>query len=214
MNCQKEIGSLLRTKIGKKLGFEKNEIQNFLKATNQTNTSDTDYKSLDLDSFQIVSEPHHYAILEYFKLNDMSSKPADIASQLSLKVSVVNDSLRRLNEVGLLKKIENGFTPTNSSNSSILKIGTSKAHREQQCQILETAIHALTSIPIELRSQSSMTMAIDSKRLNEAKELIKNFRRDMGRFLSNSDQLDSVYQLSISLYPLTITKKTTNQKEK
>lgn len=80
---------------------------------------------------------------------------------------------------------------------------TSKAHREHQKQILEGAIDALENTSIEVRSQSSMTIAIDTNNLDAAKELIKNFRREMGRLLSSSSQLDEVYQLSISLYPLT-----------
>lgn len=203
MNYQIEIGPNLRSKIGQKLGFESKEIQSILKPTSQAHTTDKDYNPHNLEVFQIIAEWQHYAILEYFKLTNANLKPAIIASHLGLKTSVVNESLRRLTEVGLLKKIGTEFAPVDESSSSVLNTATSKAHREQQVQILEGAIDALKNTPIENRSQSSMTMAIDSRKLPEAKELIKNFRRDIGRLLSSSKQLDSVYQLSVSLYPVT-----------
>ena len=58
---------------------------------------------------------------------------------------------------------------------------------------------------MERRDQTSMTMAIDTKLLPQAKEKIKKFRRDMDRLLQSSDTKDEVYHLSVSLYPVTKT---------
>jgi len=201
LNYQIEIGSKLREKIGQKLGFDQEAIESWLRPATYVKTIDKNYTSHELEVFQVVAEWQHYAILEYFKLSDASHKPSDIAARLGLKVATVNESLRRLLEVGLLKKNEKGFLLMDESSSSVLTTETSKAHREQQHQILEGAIEALEKTPVDFRSQSSMTMAIDSKKIPEAKELIKNFRRDIGRLLSSSSNLDKIYQLSISLYP-------------
>lgn len=126
---------------------------------------------------------------------------------------VTEVAIKRLIETGLISKPGKRFQLRETSSSSILSSATSKAHREQQKQILEGAIEALDQIPIEYRSQSSMTMAIDKDRLEEAKELIKTFRRDLGKFLSASKNLNEVYQLSVSLYPVTkLTTKTGDKK--
>jgi len=111
--------------------------------------------------------------------------------------------LARLQRAGLVQRKDGRLIPCDESSSSILNIPTSRAHRNQQRQILEKAIDALELEPIKRRSQSSMTFAIDSTKIDEAKELIKKFRRDLGRFLSASENLDEVYHLSISLYPVT-----------
>ncbi len=203
MSNQIEVGPNLRSKIGLKLGFEEIEIQTWLKPASLQNTFDKNYTNHELGIFQVISEWQHYAILEYFKLKNISSKHASIAANLDLKLSVVNESLQRLIAVGLLQQTDAGYRPSDEFSSSVLTVSTSKAHREQQAQILEGAIDALKVTPFELRSQTSMTMAIDSRKLPKAKELIKNFRRDIGRLLSSSKSLDSVYQLSVSLYPVT-----------
>lgn len=207
LGYQKEMGARLRLKLGKKLGFEKSEIESWLKPAVHSKTANQDYAEHSLHVFQVVSEWQHYAILEYFKLQDHEHDPKVIAEALGLSLKNTKESLQRLTEAGLLVKTQNGFEPAEESSSSILNVATSKAHREQQKQILEGAIDALENVPIEYRSQSSITMAIDCEKLDEAKELIKNFRRDLGRLLSTSSNLTDVYQLSVSLYPVTKIKK-------
>ncbi len=202
---QKNVGSKLRKILAQKLGFESAEISGWLFPAAQENTSDKAYAGHSVEVFQVVSEWQHYAILELFKLKDFILSPQEIAKRIGISVAVAKDSLNRLKETGLLYYDEKKkhLLPSEDSSSSIPNIATSKSHREQQKQILEGAIDALQTTPIERRSQSSVTMAIDTKKLEEARQLIKNFRRDMGRLLSSSKNLNEVYQLSISLYPVT-----------
>lgn len=213
LNHQKEIGSRLRLKLGKKLGFEKKDIESWLKPATNSKTINSNYAEHSMQVFQLISEWQHYAILELFKIQGIDHSPKTIAKSLGLSLKKTQQSLKRLMEAGLLVKTKNGVEPCDESSSSILTTATSKAHREQQKQILEGAIDALDKVPIERRSQSSMTMAIDSQKIDEAKELIKNFRRDMGRLLITSTELDEVYQLSISLYPVTQLKNNQGEEE-
>lgn len=205
---QKKVGDSLRMKIGQRLGFNEEEMIFLLnKPEAQQAIPDSQFNEHNLATFQVISEWQHYAILEYFKLKGASSSPNDIAEHFGLKLSIVNESLGRLISVGLLQKIGNKFSPTDESSSSILQTATSKAHREQQKQILEGAINALDHFPVELRSQSSMTMAINPNKLPEAREVIKRFRREMMALLENDPELTDVYQLSVSLYPLSVKNK-------
>ncbi|MDZ4678677.1 MAG: DUF4423 domain-containing protein [Oligoflexia bacterium] len=205
INQQKSIGVRLRKTLAKKLGFEVNEIASWLMPAAQEKTSDKEYSQHGVEVFQIVSEWQHYAILELFKLKEFTFSFEEVAQWLGISLNEARKSIKRLQDAGLLKFGQElkEWLPSESSSSSILSIATSKAHREQQKQILEGGIDALKMVPIEKRSQSSMTMAIDTKKLTEAKQLIKTFRRDMGRLLASGKSLDEVYQLSISLYPVT-----------
>ena len=76
------------------------------------------------------------------------------------------------------------------------------ARRKLQTQILEKAKLAIENTPITERDQSSITMAIDSNKIPEAKERIKQFRRDLCDFLKDSPNQNRVYHLSLSLYPV------------
>jgi len=196
LNEKKTIGKNLRRNLTKKLGFDDHEFENW---------SDKKYTKHSLEVFQIVSEQQHYAILELFKLKGFSGTPKEISHLLDIDISKARESLMRLRETGLLKRHANTrkWMPSEDSSSSILSVATSKAHRDQQKQILEGAISALSDIPIEWRSQSSITVAIDTYKLDEAKQLIKKFRREIASLLTSSENRNEVYQLSISLYPVT-----------
>jgi uncharacterized protein (TIGR02147 family) len=77
------------------------------------------------------------------------------------------------------------------------------ARKSLQRQILTKALAALDDVPIENRDQSSMTLAIDSSKLNEAKKMLKKFRRDFTKHLQESKIRNHVYHLSLSFYPVT-----------
>lgn len=197
-------GYKLREKLAKKLGFDPNDMMNPL---TYQKTGDANYINHNLELFSIISDWQHYAILELIKLSkykDSVSK-ASISRDLCLSQNKVDQAIERLVQMNLISVNEEKGTITNNeeSSSSILQVDTSKAHRNQQKQILEKAIDALDSIPVERRSQSSMTIAIDKEKLPEAIDMIKDFRRKLARFLSESSDLNDVYHLSVSLYPVT-----------
>lgn len=206
LSYQKPLGQTLKMKLAKKLGFTDAEIETIVKGV-FANTRDADYESHNLEVFHIISEWQHYAILELFKLKGFQPTPIEIGKRLGIDRKLALESLNRLKEVGMVKlnKKTKKLELESESSSAILSQDTSKAHRNQQQEILEGAIDALHNIPVEHRSQTSMTMAVDLDKLPEAKELIKEFRRNMGRLLSSGAELNEVYQLSISLYPLTKT---------
>jgi uncharacterized protein (TIGR02147 family) len=72
-----------------------------------------------------------------------------------------------------------------------------------QRQLLMKALSTLESIPLEERDHSSMTMAIDTRKLKQAKEKIRRFRRELSGYLTRVDERDAVYALTIALFPLT-----------
>jgi transcriptional regulator with XRE-family HTH domain len=205
---QKEVGPRLQKKLAPIIGISESELEAIGSA--EARIADRDYQAHSIEAFKVISSAHHYAILELFKLTNFEPTPKAIASRLGLTVTETQNSLRRLVHVGLLRKDSAGrLVPIDDSSSSILAVATSKAHRDQQREILDGAITALESIPLEFRSQSSMTMAVDVARLDEARALIKKFRRQLDRLMSASSNLNEVYQLSISLYPVSMSQKIT-----
>jgi uncharacterized protein (TIGR02147 family) len=73
--------------------------------------------------------------------------------------------------------------------------------KRRQKQILEKALEALENDPIETRSMTGMTMAIDPSKIPEAKKLISEFNRKMSKFLETGKKSE-VYELQISLFSL------------
>ncbi|MDD0854691.1 TIGR02147 family protein [Halobacteriovorax sp. GB3] len=166
------------------------------------------FKELTLDLFEVLSDWYHFAILELMNVSSFSTDPAWIARTLGLTVSEVNISISRLQKLEMLKIDEDGKWhdltggKTNLGDPSL----TNQAFKRYQRKILKLSEKSLEDTPIQYRDHSGTTMAIDSSKIPEAKELIKEFRRKMGKLLTGKNE-DQVYQLQISLYPLSDIKK-------
>ncbi len=205
LNYQKLLGEKLKTKLAAKVGLSTFEIDSLsIPYKSAWAIHDADYKVYNLELFEVISGWHHYAILELFKIKGFVPNPREISKRLAIPEVEAKLALKRLEGVGLLTLDARGSLVTvDDSSSSIQTVQTSQAHRNQQKEILEGAIEAIEKTPIEKRSQSSMTLAVDTENLDKARLLIKKFRRELGRLLSHSENLDEVYQLSVSLYPVT-----------
>lgn len=214
---KRPLGPRTISRFGARLGLSPDQVQRFIEngkskrargAHSSAELQDralADYQQLTLDTFQIISDWYHYAILELMKLKSFEPNPKWIAKTLGIKQSQVQIAIERLQRVELLH-IQPDGTWVDQSGGRSTTVGnpfTATAFRNLQRQVLEGALEALEEIPMERRDQSSMTIAVHSERLAEAKEKIKAFRREMSDLLTFGPGPDEVYQLSVSLYPLT-----------
>ena len=74
--------------------------------------------------------------------------------------------------------------------------------RHFQKQILEKSIESLERDPLMERDITSITIAINEDKIEEAKKEIKKFRMKMSEFLSEGPKT-RVYNLGVHLIPLT-----------
>jgi uncharacterized protein (TIGR02147 family) len=165
-----------------------------------------DFEIIKADHFRLISDWHHYAILECATLTDFEPSARWIANRLSISEERAKTGLERLTRLGLLKIDKNGQVISVAQEhytSGILQTVPSTAHTEHERQVLEGALVALDKFSTERRHQSSMTIAIPESRLKEARDRIRKFRRELTAQLQRRGKRDSVYQLSISFYPLT-----------
>ena len=194
-------------KLGFALGLTIHEIQHFQETkSNQTEKAQQQaaYQQLTIDQFSIMSDWYHYAILELIKIEGFPHTTHDFARALGITKSEANIAVERMFRVGLLEEVEgrlkeiNGGFATNISGNL-----TSAGSKKLQKQILEQSIEALMTLPTDVRNHTSMTMAIDPKLLPEAIERIKKFRRELSEFLETQGTPTEVYQMSLSLFPIT-----------
>jgi hypothetical protein len=161
-------------------------------------------QKIELDTFAIISDWYHFAILELTRVKSFRPDPNYIAKVLGVSRTQVEIAMGRLERVGLLKiegkrwidMTNNGFA------TNIHDDLTTEAARRLQKQILEKSIQALEDIPIAERDHTSMTMAIHSGDLKKAKNKIRRFRRELCKQLERNPNPTHVYHLNISLYPV------------
>ncbi len=163
-----------------------------------------DFANLELEKFAVISDWYHFAILELTQVSDFQSDPRWVAKKLNLTVSEVNIAISRLKNLGLIAETNGKLTNISGNNTTLNDSKySSSAARKMQKQILQQALTAVDEVPVTSRNQTSMTMAISTARLPEAIACIKKFRREMSHILEQDSKKDAVYQLSVSLFPIT-----------
>lgn len=164
--------------------------------------TDDGFGELALERFRIISDWYHFAILELTDTADFKSDPRWIANRLGISVEETRKAIERLETFGLLEKDENGRYYQTHANIATPSGVPSKAIRDHHAQVLELAHRALEEVPVDLRDFSTMTMAINTDQLEEAKEALKEFRRKFCRNIQKRDGKDRVYVLSIQFFPV------------
>lgn len=189
-------------RLGLQLGLNPAELKGFQNAGGKV-LVETSFQQLADDSFQLIADWYHYAILELISVKNFSPTPKWIAQSLGIKVIEATDALERLQRLGMVSFDKTGkLTTTPKNHTTVGAVYKAEALKKLQKQILTMAIEALDNTPVEERDQSAMTMAIDSRLLPEAKERLKKFRRELNEFLESGSKKDRVYHLSLSLYPI------------
>lgn len=154
--------------------------------------------------FQLISEWYHFAIFELVTVRSFEANATWISKALSITEAEASAALDRLIKVGLVRMTSTGNLVQEAS--MITTIGnhfTNDAFQRLQEGVLSLGLQSLKKVPLEKRDQTSVTMAINSKRLPEAKRRIKTFRRKLCQYLQKDADRDSVFQLGVSFYPLT-----------
>jgi uncharacterized protein (TIGR02147 family) len=196
-------------KLGGLLELNPGEIQNFCAALKPDSevleTAEPNYLQLALDTFIAVSDWYHDAILELTHLRSFRPQPSWIAKVLGISVNEVNVAVERLVRLKLLSTESKTWRDLSHANEiGTGPLETSSALRKYQRQILELSLQSLEGTSRENRDHTSTTLTMRQKDLPEIKKLIRKFRKQVALTLRrNKTEHDQVYQLAVSIFPLT-----------
>ena len=158
---------------------------------------------LSLKKFCVIQDWYYSAILECV-LMTQNSKEQDIdlwAKYLNVRPLQLKKSLKKLEALDFIYKKNNHYYRNDQGVIETPSDFASDALKNFHKQILQKAITAIDQQTIDQRSFSGMTMAINTKKLPDAKKKIKNFIAEMSELLE-VDKKDDIYQLHISLFSL------------
>jgi uncharacterized protein (TIGR02147 family) len=156
---------------------------------------------LEEDTFNTIANWYYPAILNLAKLKKNKSCPNWIASRLGISVKEAQMAIERLQRLGLIeikrKKLSRTAQPL-SVGANIPSRALKKFHHDT----LSKAQDSLYNVPIELREISSVMMAINPGKIQEASNILKKAKRKITKLLEEG-QTSEVYLLAFQLFPLT-----------
>lgn len=173
-------------------------------ARTRLNGASADLKKhvFDEDSFRLVADWYHLAILALAETKKFSTDLSAIAKRLDVPVHQTEMAVKRLIRLGLLTK-NNGKLELVASQTSTTDDVPSEAIRIFHTQVFNKARQALLTHPPEERQISSMVFAMRKTDLPAAKERLKAFRRKfMAEFERTDATGDEVFCLNMSLFGL------------
>lgn len=159
------------------------------------------YQRLTSDSFQVISDWYHYAILELTLVRDFKSNSRWIARRLGINESIVVAAVDRLKRLGLLEE-KNGVLRAaedfTASPDGIPSDALKKFHR----QLLEKAIAAIAVQSVDERDFSHLVLAVNRDQIQNAKEEIRNFVGKFNSRFGRATKKDDVYCLGTTFFKL------------
>lgn len=188
-------------KIAEKLPLLPYERQFFLGEMEFEEGAPQEHHQIDLDTFSMISDWFHYAILSLLNVRGAKFEASWISKRLNISIHEARDAMERLVRLGLVEQQGQCWKQTGlplKIENSISTAASQKYHR----QLLQKAIHSLENDPREIQNFSSMTLSMDPEMMSYAIEKIKKFRRILADELEKAKPGKEVYNLTIQLFPI------------
>lgn len=214
MRSKRKLSPRALATIGKRIGLSDEAIQVYaqsLKKGAHSNRAPENVRSvsLDLDTFQLLSAWHHLAILELIQIKGFQADSRWIAKTLGISIAQVNVALQRLLRLRLLEMREASRWIDKSGDAEFRSAAlTETAGNQINQEAHRFIIEALERVPGRERFHSHMIFALDSKKLSRLKVLAEDFISEMRSLAADGESKDDVYQVEVSLFPVTTLKQT------
>jgi len=167
-----------------------------------------DVFSLELEKFKLLSQWHHFAILDLTYLKSFRPDFKWIARTLGINPVEARTAVSRLVRLGLLDIKGSGRSARWTKTSAKIVVPANRpdpATREFHSQMIEKAQKVLMKTAqsdYDSRLVAGTTMAVNSARIKEARERMNRFRREMLDFLTEGE-CDELYQFNMQFFMLT-----------
>lgn len=201
LNGKRAISAKMARRLSTQLMLDPSEQAKLLTHFNKSAIKESK-KALELaaDNYHIISDWHHFAILSYLEIRGSKKDIDGISSYFKLSKKKTEAAVNRLLRLGMLKKIKDNYRATGKSYNS--PDGTANASlKKNHTQNAELAKASIQKDPVDLRDFNSITMAINPKKIPEAKIKIREFRDSLCELLESGSKKE-VYKFCMQLIPL------------
>jgi uncharacterized protein (TIGR02147 family) len=206
---RRALGVRTIERVSARLGFSVEQCQAFIVAERERRRNPDDsqrhVRRLGRDITILLSDWRHFAILELTRLESFQTDSRWLARVLGCTVDEINIAVQRLIRFGLLEMTNTSRWTTRAPSLSLSFADFIDAIASQLVD-LSMSDASGNRRDLRPRDRSTTTLAVDSRRVNAAIEIMERCRSDVTKMLSAGDQQDDVYRLEISLIPVTTAK--------
>ena len=163
-------------------------------------------KNLDLSQYEYFSKWYYVAIRECLDFFLFKDDYAALAKKLKPRITTAQakKAVALLEKLGLIKKNPDGYYTKAEAVVSVDE-WKSLAINDFQLSMIDKARDAIENTPPAERSVSGLTLSISEGSIKKLKEKIKRFREEVLDMVQKDDDIDRVFQVNITAFPLTQT---------
>ncbi|MBI3295491.1 MAG: DUF4423 domain-containing protein [Deltaproteobacteria bacterium] len=169
-------------------------------SSNGTTAFVSEPSPMDLDTFAVIAEWYHFAILSLLELPNARLEAQWIARQLNLSPLEAGLAIDRLIRLGIIAQNKDGRWRQTKESFRLDPRHSTTATRRFQLQLIQKAVESLENEPLEKRDHTSTTFAMDPALLPYAKARIQTFRRELTSELEQLGTPRQVFNLTVQLF--------------
>ena len=159
-------------------------------------------KLLAEHQYRFFAKWYHTVIWNYFGLEKAEKQPARIAKQLAsnLTAEQVEESIQLLLEMGLIKKMANGYAVSDRhmvTDKLFLGNVAKSYHKEFQ----RLAGEAMEQFPPERRQYNVLAFSVSDKGFAAIRQRIASFTQEVREIIDRDEGMNQVNILNIQLFP-------------
>ena len=164
----------------------------------------SDRKKIQLqnDQYYLVSDWHYYSILCLAETPDFQDNYQWIADRLQTSVAKVREAMERLLRLELLVYTKEGNLTCNEVELFTTEDIPNASLKMRHSDNLESAKESILKDDVLVRDFSFATLAVNPKKLPEAKKLIRKQQDELIALLESGERTE-VYELCMQLFPRT-----------
>lgn len=149
---------------------------------------------------------HHVAIRVLLLTEDFRGNVAELAKRIDppLKEEEAKQAIDTLIELNLASWNQEGVLEVVSPFLTTSRHWQDRAVREFQKQTLDLAKRSLDVHPAEQRQMSTLTLAIPAEEISTLQEMAREFQQKVLRWTAGLEHSDSVFQVNVAVFPLSI----------
>lgn len=196
--------------VGLDENLHKEFYERMIASEGEDKFSEVPVKQLGVEELALIQDWYYFTIVELTALCDFQSEPQWIANKIGITLEQAESAIERLLGLNMLKRLPNGDLIAAHESGMGLKISANDpdSHRvllqRRWEQIMDRSLVAIEELPVNKRVQRNLSVAIDSALVEEAREKLRNFTRELVDDLERkSKKKDHIYELATIFFPLT-----------
>ncbi|MBF0429808.1 MAG: TIGR02147 family protein [Fibrobacteria bacterium] len=161
------------------------------------------YKT-EKSEYEFYQKWYHTAIRCMLAFKKLKANYSEFGKSLTPPISAkeVKKSLQLLEALKFIKKNKDGLYEITEATLTTGDQWKSVAIRKFQLEMIRMGGESLERHPKETRDISTITVAINARNLKEIKSQVKKLRQSILQLNQKGQEIDSVYQINMQIFPL------------